>query len=95
MTIDQATATRWKALIDEGNKLDRSIKPQIDEIKATIEPRRSDIRDQIEAIEDEHGELQCCECCDAPTAVEDLVHSYDASVCVGCTTRLQAENEAA
>lgn len=95
MAIDQATAARWKALVGEGIQIDRSIKPQLDAIKATIEPRRSEIRAEIDVIECENGELQCCELCDAPTAVEDLIHGDDVSVCDACCKGLQAEDEAA
>jgi hypothetical protein len=84
MTIDKATADRWLALQTECGELETSIRPQIEAIRATIEPRASDLALEISDIEGEHGEIQTCEACGAPHTFEDLNGTGDGYFCDAC-----------
>jgi hypothetical protein len=88
------TGERWKKLVAERVALERSIRPQIDAIRASIEPRASEVDRLIDEIEGEHGNMEECEFCDRAEPVEMMTCTDNGWACSACISTWQAEYDA-
>ena len=84
--MDAEIKERWQALKAEEAALDQTIRPQINALYASIEPRLSEIVDHLAAIEDEYGEMFECEVCSCahPLDEAESIYTDTGPVCREC-----------
>jgi hypothetical protein len=82
--FDQSIGERWKALVTEKAALEQSIAPQLEAVRAAIEPRASELDGQIEAIEETYGEILECEFCPRVETLDTMSSTNDGWACSAC-----------